>query len=44
MRVTHLPMGSFFPSRAAKAEPRTIGMSSPGNLNRRCRLNNKPGN
>ena len=29
---THLPISSFSPLSAASAEPRTIGMSSPGYL------------
>lgn len=33
---THLPIASFSPLRAARAEPRTIGISSPGNLWARC--------
>lgn len=31
-RLTHLPIFSFSPFRAASADPRTIGISSPGNL------------
>ena len=29
---THLPISGFSPLRAARAEPLTMGMSSPGNL------------